>query len=184
MAKKAAASKRYTPPKVVEPEAPLVVSTAEDWDDVGVLLPLPSGKVVRCARPKGLSAFLTGGNIPNSLLPFLNDAMDGKAPEANALAEILKNPKGLEDIMAMADSIVVECVLEPPVRHPPKEGSDRNRGVVYTDKMTDDDKMFIMQFAMSGAKDLETFRREQAATVDAMANVQGVPDPSESTPED
>jgi hypothetical protein len=182
---KKAASKR-TNSRYTSPKPKLVVSTAEEWneEDEGVLLPLPSGKVVRVQRPKGLSSFLTGGNIPNSLLPLLTDAMDGKEPSQESLAAILEDPSKLSDMMNMVDAIVVTCVVEPPVALPPEPGTDRNSGVVYTDKMTDDDKMFIMQFAMAGAKDVETFRNEQAATMDALANGESVPDVAVADPSD
>ena len=61
---------------------------------------------------------------------------------------------------------------------PPENAMDRSNDIVYTDEMDDEDKMFIMQFAMAGAKDLETFRTEQASTMDAVANVESVPDPT------
>lgn len=161
-------------------------STASEWKkSAGVIdLELPSGKVVGVRRPQGMTGFMSGGNIPNSLLPLLTDAMDGKAPSESALVSILEDPSQLADLMNMVDSMVITCVVDPPVSLPPEKEEDRSDDVVYTDEMADDDKMFIMQFSMSGAKDLKSFRGEQAATMDAMADVQRVQDPTVSAPSD
>lgn len=178
--KKKSTNGRYTPKK------PLVVSSAADFkeDSETVLLPLPSGKVVEAQKPKGLTAFLTGGHIPNSLLPMLNDAIDGKAPSAESLVDMLKDSDKLTDLMTMVDSLTVAVVVNPPVAHPPEDRSQRRSDIVYTDDISDDDKMFIMSFAMAGAKDTERFRSEQAAIMDSMADVQGVQDATEPATQD
>jgi hypothetical protein len=170
---------RVTPRKATGP-----IATAADFKDPGQPLELPSGLTVKVRRPKGLTSFLTGGQIPNSLLPLLTDAMDGKQPEPETLKDLLEDPKKLADVMAMADALVVAYVVDPPVAPVPDPGFDRSDLIVYTDEWTDDDKMYVMQYAMVGAEDLGTFRTEQATFVDAMANVEGVPDPTVATAED
>ena len=170
-------------------------TSAQEWrkDRTGKELTLPSGKVC-LVRPVGIEAMLSQGQIPNSLLEIVQGALDkGKGKkkeevdEALLFAEVIKDPQKLQDVFRLADMITARCVEAPKVRlhtwtqedvlegRCPSEDvgveipeSKRDPDWLYTDEVDLDDKMFIMQFAMGGTRDLERFRSEAGIDVESV----------------
>lgn len=113
--------------------------------------------------------------------------------ERQMMEKILQDPKELEDLMLTFDRVVVEVCVEPKVRmgiyteadvleglvkHDESKvtekdvgndipDEDRDEELLYADDVDIEDKQFIFQFVVGGSSDLEQFRREQAATVEA-----------------
>lgn len=54
------------------------------------------------------------------------------------------------------------------------EEADRDPDLLYADNVDLDDKIFVFNFAVGGTRDLERFRREQAASLASISGGQGV----------
>lgn len=153
-------------------------TTASEWRAkvAGEDLTLPSGNVALVRRP-GMDTFLREGVIPDSLTPIVEDAVKkGKGLSTAAQKEMLKDPKQIAGVIDLMDAIVVAAVIEPKVKAVPKDADGQpvpfdERGAtdcLYADEVDLDDKVFIMNFAVGGTRDLERFRGEHAASVAAV----------------
>lgn len=185
------------------------VTKAKDWKkDAGptdhVPLEVPSGHTC-LVRPIGPEAFLKEGLIPNPLIATIMEAVDfaeaGKSEAdvakrakkqqkklASAMVDMTKDPERLKSIFQMADSVTVFCVVEPQVLPIPTpdpisgEVPERDPAALYVDEVDFEDKMFITAFAMSGVRDLESFRRELEGSVGVgydRAAMAGAPEPAD-----
>lgn len=160
---------------------------------LGGIIELPSGLHVRWKNPGGLRAFLANGTIPNSLLPIVEKSLKKKQDVNEAeMLDLIKDADKVSEMMAMYDSVVMQCIKEPklwPVpteedveknnlEHPDAPVDDpedlRYDDRLYVDELPDDDKMYIFQLVSGGVKDLETFRQKQQINVGALARVSGV----------
>lgn len=148
-------------------------------------LTLPSGQVILTKRPgpqglmeagllealDTLSAIVDGELIPKA---------EGQAPELKLdPAKLMQDPAKLESMLHMMNRIVAYVVIEPQVKMTPNDITNREPGIVYTDQIDMDDKSFILQFAMGGTKDLETFRAQSAAAVGSMGALPAASDATE-----
>jgi hypothetical protein len=142
-------------------------------------LEVPSGNVA-LVRPVGLQVFFELGMIPNTLLTIMGTILDkakgGKKVserEVNkALEGIQADPERIVDIIRMADAITVHCVIQPQVEPVPERGVERDEDTLYVDEVDLEDKMFIMNFAFGGARDLEPFRTKLTKHVGSVSPVQ------------
>lgn len=137
------------------------------------ILELPSGITLKVRNPGGMSAFMTNGTIPNSLMGIIQKSVtQGTTP---APEEIL--PEGgvdaqfITELSTMLNNILVMCAVEPPVQPVPEDEADRDDELLYADEFPEEDKMFIFQWVSGGTKDLESFRGQYQANVDAMGAV-------------
>lgn len=117
-------------------------------------------------------------------------------PSAKQAAEIKKLTEQKDALMAgldMIDKVVEWMVVSPQVIRPvlrdlkgkpilDKEGKEtplgpdeRDDALLYTDDVDLDDRMFLLNFAMGGTRDLETFREGHQKIVDAVAAVPELP---------
>lgn len=156
-------------PKKATPEVESVTSISE-WKKAseGSPLRVPSGKTAIVRNP-GMQVFLSQGMIPNSLLGPIQAALsNGKRPD---LKEIEVNDQTLNDMLNLADAVVIYCVMEPKVTSNkdatgailPLEARDSDK--LYVDEIDVEDKMFIFQFAVGGTRDIEQFRKESAQSL-------------------
>lgn len=134
-----------------------------------VELDLPSGNVC-LARRRTLDVFMKEGRIPNSLMAIIQQQMnqvDGKPTGdlKDGLAKIMDDPGKLADIVKLADTVLMACVVEPKVNPQPEVEADRDDELLYVDEVDLDDKMFIFSWAVGGTKDLDRFREESSAVV-------------------
>lgn len=155
-------------------------TTATQWKKsatIGVEITVPSGNVC-LARRVDLRSFLKKGVIPNSLMPFVQEAIKGKrtTPEA-MMSEVMEGEdvqKNLDEMISLMDHIVCECVIEPKVLPIPKLNEDgeesypRDPDALYVDEVDEIDKNFLYQWAVGGSADLERFRKEQAEYVERL----------------
>lgn len=158
----------------------------------GGTLPLPSGLSV-VARRVELRTFLKRGDVPNSLLEIVEEALNkGGEMDPKALLDAEEGSVDMdmvEDMYDTVDLVVIECVINPKV-HPlvwtagdlekeliPPDGGvgdeiseeDRDENTLYIDEFDDEDKMFLFQWATGGTADIATFRKEASASLDALA---------------
>lgn len=150
----------------------MAISKASDFKAQPVELPLPSGNTC-LARRKTLDVFLKRGSIPNSLLALIQrqmDQVDGREVKPADLTDMMEDPKALGDIIALADAVVCECVVEPRVYPTPKNEEERDDELLYADEVDLDDKMFVFSWATGGTKDLERFRDQSARALEDISS--------------
>lgn len=143
------------------------VTTAEQWK-LGrqpVKLLLPSGNVC-LAINKGMQFFIERGDIPNSLMPIIQEAIaDGTGGSPKKAQQIAATPEMLADSMRMMNLCVVECVVDPQIHMPPAEGEERFSHLLYADELDMEDKIFFFQWVVGGTSDIEQFRAQQTSAV-------------------
>jgi hypothetical protein len=167
-----------------------------------VFLELPSTQTCR-AKVVGMQGVLEAGVMgeADSLTAFVGreyvrKVRGGKGiPDREEIdpVELMKNPKTLQKIIKMVDGLMPHVIVDPRVMchyeviNLGKEDEDtrmippgeRKSGVIYTDQIPLEDKMFIFNFALSGVKEVETFRQESARVMGDLADGEGVPDSSQ-----
>lgn len=165
----------------------LQVTDASSWNakkDAGPL-ELPSGNVALVKAP-GMDTFLKEKFIPNSLLPYVTAALEGKRPEMEKMEEDVKSTEQLNEMLELMDRVTCYCVLEPVVKMVPldDEGNkvppnEREQGVLYIDQVDLEDKSFIFQFAVGGTRDLEQFREGINKSLGSVSASEAVASPTE-----
>lgn len=147
-------------------------------------LDLPSGETCQVRRP-GVQGLIRAGVLQSldQLTAIVSTETIPKAegrPQINP-AEVVKNidPAKLNEMMQIIDDVTIYCVRDPEVLPAPLPDpanaedrsedtvyeSDRSDELLYVDEIPEEDKMFIMQFAMGASADLERFRAESAAAL-------------------
>lgn len=152
----------------------------------GAELVLPSGLTCKAGRID-LQVFMKTGRIPNSLRGMVDRAMQGIdisqeevmdniAGEDFAKKLLDKDPETVqkfEELMEMVDAVVVDAMIDPKVIPAPATEEERSETELHVDEIDDQDKMFIMNFAMGGVRDLEPFREGQERNVEHLLSQQG-----------
>lgn len=166
------------------------VTSAKGWkrtqvEFTEVPLDLPSGNTA-LVRPVGAMAFLEAGLVPNSLVPYLQQVIEAaeKGKELSpkdTLKALKEDPDQIAGVIQMTDAVTCHCVVRPPVQPVPpwitevvdgeevKRPGPRAPDLLYVDQVDIDDKLFIMQFALGGTRQLEPFRAELAANVASLS---------------
>lgn len=170
------------------PVQPLRTTSPSAWRDQGRSrgrpLALPSGKVA-LVQPAPIQTFIKRGYIPNSLLPIVQEALGtGKDPDMATIVENM-DPEMIADMFTFLDNVLIASVVEPKVSEIPLDDNGneipvelRDQDQIYVDEVDEEDKNFIVQFAMGGTRDLERFRSEQETAVAAVVNSKGLAEPT------
>jgi hypothetical protein len=138
-----------------------------------VTLRLPSGYEVEAKRVD-VRLLLKTGKIPNTLRPILDRAMQGERTEPEDIAKkVTEDPKQLDEMFEFIDNVWLMTVLDPKVGVRPATKEEESDEIVYTDEVDFNDKMFVVNWSMGGANDLERFREESGAYVERVRDVQG-----------
>lgn len=157
---------------------------------LGGLMELPSGVKVITRNPGGLKAFMTGSNIPNSLMLVIQNGLkSGQAPKAeDIMPEGKLDAELLEGMTVLLDNVTMTTIVEPPIHAIPTQDDVeawnknpankddqvqtpedlRDDEIVYVDEIPDIDKQFLLQWVSGGTRDLERFRRELADDVQSI----------------
>jgi hypothetical protein len=151
------------------------VSSAADFKKrkKGAPLLLPSGLVMVCKRV-GLESFLAQGDVPNPLIPIVEQALaKGQSADVNA---IIGNTEGgvdvgmIREMLTMVNTVVVSVSIEPKVHEVPEDDEeDRDDDLLYVDEIDEEDKMFLFQWTIGGTDDVAQFRREAEEGLVALA---------------
>jgi hypothetical protein len=174
-AKKAAAKKA-----VPAPQGPVAPSSASEFkkNKKGKLLLLPSGLTVT-ARRVDLQSFIRRGEVPNALLPIVEEAL-AKGKEMDTAKMVSGDKVSMEmvnDMFNMVEQVTIETVIAPRIQPVPTDdrGMDipidselRDEDTVYIDEVDPEDKMFLFQWATGGTEDLASFREEASSTLAAL----------------
>jgi len=84
-----------------------------------VKLLLPSGNVC-LAFNEGMMSFIESGKVPNALMPIIMDAInEGKGMAPDAVKKLANDSRVIQDMMAMVNSAVVSCVVQPKISPAP-----------------------------------------------------------------
>lgn len=179
-------------------------TTASAWKQSSGTLPMdqemPSGNVALVKIP-GAEVFFKAGVIPNSLKGVVEEAIKkGEAPDLGTLAELgEQNLEMVEDVIRLANTVTIESVVQPAVRSdlwtehdaalnkcskeeigqkiPPLRRDD---DVLYVDDIVFEDRLFILQLAFGGTRDLEAFRQGLAGNVEPVPAGKAVPGKTKS----
>jgi hypothetical protein len=143
-------------------------------------LTVPSGQVCLVRRP-GLEGLIKAGIVSNfdMLTKIVGEQAEklktGKEPKSDeeVMSEVMASPERLSEMLRVINKIVVYVVVKPEIQTAPNDITRRQPNVIYDDMIDIEDKMFIMNFALGGVRDLSTFR-EQYDT--ALGNVGGQPE--------
>jgi hypothetical protein len=162
-----------------------------------VFITLPSGQTCY-ARVIGMQGVLEAGVLgeADSLSAFVGREYIRKVrgakgrPDSEEIdpKKLMSDPKSLQKIVKMVDGLTPHVVSRPEVRchyEVLNQGTDkedtkmipkgeRQPGVIYTDMIPLEDKMFLFNFAMSGVKEVETFRQESARAMGDVVDGEGV----------
>lgn len=138
---------------------------------LGGIQELPSGLIVRIKNPGGLKSFIGSGQIPNSLMIIIDKGIkSGQAPQpAELMPEGKIDPKLLEDMNTLLNVITMGVIVEPKINPIPENEDDRLDTELYVDEIPEDDKQFLFQWISGGTRDLEIFRKQLDASLDAVA---------------
>ena len=172
--RKTAAAKKTAAPTQESKFAP----TAWGAGGIGQLteLTVPSGQLCLARRP-GTQGLLEAGILHNvdSLTAMVNTkhVRRVKGKEEIDVQSLMKDPENVETLMHTIDRIVCYVVVKPDVQMSPNDVTLRDPDVIYADMIDLEDKMFIMNFAVGGTRDLERFRGELADAVGSVAPSEG-----------
>lgn len=160
-------------------ETPTTASAWRQSKEEGTPLVVPSGNTCLVRSSSGLAAFVKKGAVPNSLMPVVQEAIKkGQAPSMDQI-ETDDPTQLIEDIMAMADNMVMTVVIKPKL-HPvpmveddtgeltievPLEQREELEDALWVDEVDFEDKFFIFNWAVGGTADLEKFREEFGSVV-------------------
>lgn len=148
--------------------APTVWGNEESGMGVTREVTCPSGQVILCRRPGPEQLMLEGvindldtltSIVDSELIPQAENGKK-KAVDAKALAG---NTDLLERMTHVMNRVACAVVVEPQVEYPPNDITRRKKNTIYADMISIEDRTFIMQFAMGGTADVETFRQEARA---------------------
>lgn len=187
------------------PESPLSPTSATEWKKKGgktpTPQPMPSGNIALVKIP-GADIFFKQGMVPNSLKGTIQEAITkGEAPKMQELEEQAEDRMALiQDILALANAVCVEAVVEPrvlPCVYTEQDHAlglctaeqigqvipehDRDKDALYVDEVDLEDRMFIMQLAFGGTRDLDKFRQGLEGDVELVPASKTVPKPTKRT---
>jgi len=155
----------------------------------------PSGQTCQCRRP-GMQGLISNGILDKTdlLTAMVNDdhisrvKKGGKAKVDDIATDPAKMLEALDSIDKVVQYVVVQPALALPVVTETVDGEEverrltddeREDGVVYTDYIDLEDKMFLFNYAVGGTRDVERFRQESAQLVGGVAPQQDLGVPSE-----
>jgi hypothetical protein len=146
--------------EITENKNPVSPTPVSAWKKPMEATTLPSGNSMILRRP-GFQAFMKTGLIPNGLLGMAQSAISkGKELDPDELEKMIEDPAKISEMMEMVDNVAVFCAVEPPVHHSPPIGVARDESLLFVDELSEEDKMFIFQYATGGSSDVESFRNE------------------------
>lgn len=175
---------RKTPGKTGSRNPAIKPTSVAAWKKTAVIPPveLPSGNFMRL-RKVGLQTLMKVGIMPNSLMEIATKSVSkgtGYSDVSNDdLAVLASDPKKVAELADFMNKMVVFVAQEPEVLPMPEDGVERDDDLLYIDEVDDEDKAFILQVVMGGTTDLEQFRKEHSASMDAVRGREDVELPAE-----
>lgn len=149
-------------------------ASGEVLEDITV----PSGQLCLVRRP-GVEGLLKAGVLHqlDTLTQLVQSNLNSKGSNATdeTVMDIMADPEKLASMMRVLDKILIYVVVKPEIQSTPDDVTRRENGVIYADMVDLMDKMFLMNYAVGGTRDLERFRAEHTNAMGSVAAVQGGP---------
>lgn len=155
-------------------------------------LTLPSGQVVLVRRP-GMEGLIAAGVLKNmdALSALVNTThirpktgpggrVEVAEPTLDDVRALMQDEGALAEIITVVDKVVVHCVIRPVLARTPNDVTLREPGVIYTDMVDLNDKMFLFNYVVGGTRDYESFRTGLHATLGGLESGQDLPSEAES----
>lgn len=176
-------------------------TSASRWNDtITHEVALPSGNVCLVKRP-GLPELLAANIFTDDTIDLITRGianaqlrMEGKPvleeeSDDEIINGVINSPDKIAKMFEMFDKTLVYAVVEPRVAyHKDDDGKlipmkDRDPDVVYTDRVLEEDKIFIFQYVSGGSSDLSRFRETIGDALADLSDGQGVQAAPEHNPE-
>jgi hypothetical protein len=175
------ASKVKTEPEETPQDryAPTTWGTATNFND----LTMPSGQTAQVRQP-GVQNLVSAGVLDDvDTLSTLVNEKHVKRVKGKPVVDhksMMGDPKNMLRVLETVDKVVEYMVIQPNVKRPVEqyvdsEGQTKERplagrepGIVYTDQIDLNDRMFIFQYSTGGATDVEQFRGQLAEIMGSM----------------
>jgi hypothetical protein len=149
-------------------------------------LVVPSGQTCLVRRP-GLEGLIKAGIVSNfdALTRIVGDQSErmktGKEPKSDEeiMSDVMSSPERLEEMMRVINKIVIYVVVKPEIKSAPNDITLRQPAVIYDDMIDIEDKMFLMNFALGGVRDLERFRGQYESALGSVGDQPEVGDQAE-----
>lgn len=152
---------------------------------------VPSGQTCRVRRI-GMEGLMEAGILgdADTLTGIVDQKHVRRVRGANGIADhddvdpasIMRDPNALKAILRLADKAMPHVVVEPvvllhfnPETDEPIPAESREDGAVYTDMIGFEDKMYLLDYAVGGTRDVATFRQGSETAVAGVADGEGVP---------
>lgn len=167
-------------------------TSASRWNDtITHEVTLPSGNVCLVKRP-GLPELLAANIFTDDTIDLITRGitnaqlrMEGKPvleeeSDDEILNGVISSPDKIAKMFEMFDKTLVYAVVEPRVAyHKDDAGNiiqmkDRDPDIVYTDRVLEEDKIFIFQYVSGGSSDLTRFRETIDDALADLSNGEGV----------
>lgn len=101
-------------------------------------------------------------------------ALAAEKKTRSALMDAIGDPDKMRELEELVNSVTIATVVRPELHAVPDDPADRIAGNVYVDTVGLEDRMFILQYAFAGTRDVAKFRRELDESIGDMANVEPV----------
>lgn len=145
-------------------------------------LSVPSGQLCLVRRP-GVEGLVQAGVLKDidslSAIVDQEHVKRGKGAPPVDLKKIAADEGTLLNIIHTMDKIVAYVVVKPDIKMTPNDITNRDEAQIYCDMIDLEDKMFIMNFAVGGTRDLEKFRSEFDESVAGVESIKNVGDEAE-----
>lgn len=149
---------------------------ATTWGTAGIgsleEMTVPSGQLCLARRP-GTQGLIEAGILHN--IDSLTAIVDSKhvrrvkGKEEIDVDSIMKDPENVQTMMHTIDRIVCYVVVKPEILMTPNDITNRDPQKIYADMVDLEDKIFLMNYAVGGTRDLERFRGELDESVASVA---------------
>lgn len=164
------------------------------WGKTNEILEVPSGQKCLVKRPD-IAKLAVGGlldkmdvftslvdqkHVSKKAAGGKNSKKSSDMQSSMAMARLAKNPEQLAEVIRAMDQVVMSCVVAPEIHSVIDDAgveipdSERDDELIYVDSVDLNDRIFIMNWAFGGSKDLARFRRELQQSVDDLENVTDV----------
>ena len=163
-------------------------------------LTTPTGQTLR-ARKVSIESLLEMGilTMADSLTPMMDQHMkktmshgpSGPATEAVDVSSLMSDPTAIKSIVTLVDKVMPSCIVSPVVKlHYTEQtigkttvtkmipADKREPGIIYTDQIPFEDKMWLFEWAAGGLQAMTSFREGSTADVGSvvpLAKPKGTP---------
>jgi hypothetical protein len=143
-------------------------------------LPLPSGQLCQ-ARRVGVEGLMKAG-IAHQIDPLMKLVQghedrvkkgmtqeEKDKLEEQSILKMMSNDEQMESLFHLLNRVLCHVVVQPPVQMAPDDITRRVDGVIYTDMVDLEDKLYIMSWTVGGADAVAQFRTQLAGDVGSVS---------------